>query len=190
MLFTRPGSTPRANFLLWLNSENPTHLAAAWKGPVGHYVQKILKHFAWTVTKGGSRELRNKLVCCSRTVSSDHFHSSCPGHMRVQSEMLAGLFGTVSCSGTQWFVTHRHFPAVPEWESAQPLTNRASSAVQSRSFQTMLLRLITSHPQADVSLSPIPFASAGQEQAEWEGRALALSRSVLQSNRTQRCKAE
>lgn len=190
MLCTRPGSTPRANFLFWLHSENSTHVAATWKGPVGHYVQKTLKHFAWTVTKGGSRELRNKLVCCSRPVSSDHFHSSCPGHVRGQFEVLAGLFGTGSCSGHQWFVTHRRCPAVPEWERAQPLTNRASSAVQSQSFQTMLLRLITSHPQADVSLSPIPFASAGQEQAEWEGRTLAVTRSALQSNRIQRCRAE
>lgn len=54
----------------------------------------------------------------------------------------------------------------------------------------MLLRLITLHPQADVSLSPFPFATAGQEQAEQEGRTLAVTRSALQSNRNQRCKAE
>lgn len=52
----------------------------------------------------------------------------------------------------------------------------------------MVLRL--SIHQADVSLSPIPFATAGQEQVEREGRTLVVTRSALQSNRIQRCKAE
>lgn len=43
--------------------------------------------------------MRNKLLCCSRTVSSDHFHSSCPDHRRGQFETLAVQFGTVDCSG-------------------------------------------------------------------------------------------
>lgn len=46
LLFTGPGFPPRANFLFCLSPGNSAHLAATWKGPVGHCVQKILKHFA------------------------------------------------------------------------------------------------------------------------------------------------